>query len=242
MPCANWHTQNLVIPTQPLVAPHHHHVVNGNLILCTMLMTVVVLSVVVLAATLAVAPHLVHPIVLVMMMIAAAADPHVHAMTTISGTMISLPILQCHFLFATLESILVLTAPLSYMAISWPNVTVTLMLQNLLVHPTTTTTILWLLEMPIILPGAQTQIKIPTTLLISTSTVTVKTLPLLPTKQLMLIILTMMMTANLIVVAHPPSQASPARLPLTSEILPIPKQNNTVIGIIPNWMHNPQLG
>ncbi len=156
MPCANQHTQNPVIPTQPLVAPPHHHVVNANLILRTMLTTPVVLSIVTLAAALAVAPHLIHPAMIVITMIAASADPLIHAMTTTLGTMISPLILRSHFSIATLESIVVLMTPLSYMAISWPNVSVSLMLQNLPVHPTTMTTILWCLEMSIILSGTQT--------------------------------------------------------------------------------------
>ncbi len=79
-------------------------------------------SVVALAAALAAAPHLVHPVMMVITMIAVAANPLVHAMTTTSGIMISQPTLQNDFLNVQLESIVVLTAPLSRMAKGCPNI------------------------------------------------------------------------------------------------------------------------
>ncbi len=138
----------MILIQLPDVRPHHH-VVNANLIHRTTLMTIVILSIVILAATLAAAlaavPQLIHPVVIIITMIAAAADPLVHTMTTTLDIMIS-PILQKHFLIVNLVSIVVLTALLSYMVTVWPNFPVSLMFKNLSVHPNTVTTLLQQLE------------------------------------------------------------------------------------------------
>ncbi len=135
-----------------------------------------------------------------------------------------------------------LTAPLLHMATGCPNIPVSLMFQNLSVHPTNMTILLQHLEMSMSLHGTPTPTTIPTILFILMGLVTVTTLAPIRTMQLMLITMMTAMTANLIVVIHPPSQSSPACLPLTSKILLILKQNNTIIGIMLNLVHNPQLG
>ena len=83
----------------------------------TTLTIVAVPSIVALAAALAVTHHFVHPAVIVMIMIAKAANPLARATTPTSGTMISLPILHRLFLITALESTVILTDPLSHMAI-----------------------------------------------------------------------------------------------------------------------------
>ncbi len=98
IPYANWLNLIHMIPIQLLVVRPCHDAVNANLNLCTTLMTAVIQSVVALAVALAAAPHPVHPVVIVIMMIAVAANPLVHAMTTTLDIMISLSILQNHFL------------------------------------------------------------------------------------------------------------------------------------------------
>ncbi len=92
------------------------------------------------------------------------------------------------------------------------------------------------------LHGTPTPTTIPTILFTLMGLETVTTLTPMPTLQLILIAMMIAMTANLIVVVHPPSHASQACLPLMSKTLLILKQNNTVIGITLNLMHNPQLG
>ncbi len=82
-----------MIPIQLLVVWPRHHVVNAILTLHTTLTTATVRSIVALIAALAAAPHLIHPAMIAIMMIAAAADPLVNAMNTKSDIMISLPIL-----------------------------------------------------------------------------------------------------------------------------------------------------
>ncbi len=242
VPYANWLKHNHMIPIQLLVFRPCHHVMNVNLILCTMLMTAIGQSVVALAVALAATPHPVHPVVIFITMITAAANPLVHTMTTTSDIMISLLILQNHFLIVKLESIVVLTAPLSCTATVCPNAPVSLMFMNLLVHPTSVTILLHHLERSMNLPGTPTPTTIPTILFILTGLVTVTTPTPIPTLQLMQITMMIAMTANLIVVVHLPSHAGPVCLPLMSETLPILKQNSTVIGITLNLMHNPQLG
>ncbi len=111
--CANQPNPNPVNPNHPLGIPPCHHVVSANLILHTMLTTIAGLSVVALVVALAAAPHLVHPVVIIITMTAAAVSPLIHATTTTLGIMIFLPILQSLFLMAELESIVVLMAPQS---------------------------------------------------------------------------------------------------------------------------------
>ncbi len=242
VPYSYWLKQSHMIPIQLLVIRPCHHVMNANFILHTTLMTAIVQSVVTLTVALAATFHLVHPFVIIITMIATAADPLVHAMTTTSDIMISLPILQNNFLTVKSERIVVLTAPLLHMATVYPNVPVSLMFTSLSVHPTTATILLQHLERSMNLNGTQTPTTIPTILFTSTGLVTVTTLAPIPILQLMQITMMIAMTANLIVVVHPPSHTCPACLPLTFKTLPILKQNNTVIGITHNLMHNPQLG
>ncbi len=135
--------------------------------------TAVVPSIVALAAALTVAPQLVHPVMIVLMMMVVAGNPLVQAMTTMLGTMISHPTLQKNFLIIKLESIIVLTAPLSHMATSCPNIPVSLMFKNLLVHPTNVTILLHQLERSMSLHGSPTPTIIPTILFTLMGLVTV---------------------------------------------------------------------
>ncbi len=106
-------------------------------------------------------------------MITAAADPLVHAMTTTLDIMISLSLLQNHFLIVKLESIVVLTALLSRMATICPNVPVSFKFQYLLVHPTNVTILLHQLERSMSLHGSPTPTIIPTILFTLMGLVTV---------------------------------------------------------------------
>ncbi len=98
---------------------------------------------------------------------------------------------------------------------------------------------LFLLEMQITLPGAQTQTKIQTTLFILMVLVNVK----IPSLQLMMLqlsptMMTMMMIVICILVKTPPKLMTL----LMSAISQTPRPKTTVTGTTPNWMHNPQLG
>ncbi len=105
MSYANQPKQNPVKTTNHLAVLHHHHIVSANLTLHTTLTTGVDQSKVVhaaaLTAALAVALLLDHPIVIITMMIATAADPQVHDMTILLGIIIFLQILLKLFMIVT---------------------------------------------------------------------------------------------------------------------------------------------
>ncbi len=163
MPYANQPKRNPMKTTNHLVVPPHHNVVSTNLTLHTTLKTGIdqskVIQAAALATALAVALLLDHPVMIVTMMITTAADPHVHAMTILSGIMIFLQIFLKLFMIVTQKNTVMLLVQMSFTAFTYPNVPVSLMHRNVLIPMTSMMIPLHPLEpiILIILPGTPTR-------------------------------------------------------------------------------------